>query len=1001
MPAGPSAKGDFEALQLKKGITMTVNLPVRALQSVRRTCAITHAFLACCLMALTASAVAQDYEPVDYLGHNTAVSVANGQIGITTPGSVNLGDFLIAQIAFTGGSGVNITEVPDNWQLLVREDRENVLGHAVYYKIVGNPGTIPAPGTAFQWVFDQNISAIGAITRYSGVNFNDPVQAIASEHGNSTAMKVPGVEVPEPGNVINLYAIGAVADVRKPGQTTLRYNVNNPDPVTVALRDYRVDNAPTSTGNDVVLGFADGSPPWITHTVAVRARVGSLTDPFNSLISADPVEIIADGSSTSTITVQARDAGGTNLTTGGDEVILETDAGTLLGSIVDNGDGTYTQQLESSTTAGTATVAGTINGFDIDDTATVDFVAGDADPLGSTIAAADSQLPADGSSGTQITVQVRDAQGNPVAESGLSVTLSTSAGTLADTSGSTDASGQFVTTLTASTSAETATVSGTLDSAAIGNNASVEFVDLTPPVDALQSTIVAADSTLVADGVDSTTVTVQIRDASGDPINRAGVSVELSANLGSLAETSGQTDGNGQFSTTLTAPTSVGTDTISGRVLGDDIGNTAQVDYIAGAAVKLRFGQQPAGGPAGDAFSASVEVVDTNGNLVSDASDSISLQLTQPDGATLMGTTTTAAASGTASFGDLAVDLAGDYTLTASASGLSAAVSQSFSITAGSASGTDSEITAAPDEVLANGVSTATITVQAQDAFGNPASESGLSVTLSTTLGTLADTSGTTDANGQFITTLASSATGTATVSGTLGGDAISNTASVSFVDPVTDAGSSSIAAADNELEADGVSSTTITVQVRDADGEPLAESGLPVTLSTTLGTLGDTSGTTDANGQFVTTLTSETAVGTAEITGTLGGNAIGNTASVVFVLTAGDTASAMVFEIQPTSSVQDFPIRGPLTVGFVDELGDPVTDDANITIEILSGPVGATLGGTTTLLSQDGFAIFSDLTLDMLGEYQLRATSQGMAPIDSNLFLVREDRLLHDRFQE
>jgi hypothetical protein len=977
---------------------MSVNQPVRALQSVRTTCAITHAFLACCLMALTASAVAQDYEPVDYLGHNTAISVANGQIGITVPDSINLGDFLIAQIAFTGGSSVNITDVPEDWQLLVREDRENALGHAVFYQIVGNPGTIPAPGTAFQWVFDQDISAIGAITRYSGVDFNNPVQAIASEHGNSTAMKVPGVDVPDPGNVINLYAIGAVADVRKPGSTTLRYNVNNPDPVTVALRDYRVDDAPTSTGNDVVLGFADGSPPWITHTVAVRARVGSLTDPFNSLISADPVEITADGASTSTITVQARDSDGNNIETGGANVIIETDAGTLLGSVVDNGDGTYTQQLQSSTTADTATVTGTIYGFDIDGSATVNFVAGEADAQGSTISAADSQLPADGASSTAITVQARDEFGNPIAAASLPVTLSTTLGSLGDDTGVTDSDGRFQTSLTSSVTTGIAQITGTLDNVSIGNTASVEFVDSN--IDPLESTITAAASQLTANGTDSTTVTVQLRDASGAEVEKAGVDVQVFADFGSLAPASGQTNASGQFSTTLTAPTTAGIDTISGRVLGDDIGNTAQVEYVAGAATRLRFAQQPADGQAGVPFSTSIEIVDANGNRVESASNSIAVQLTQPGDATLSGTLTVSAVNGLASFSDLSIDLVGDYSLTANTSGLTAAVSDSFRIDAGDVSGTNSEISADPGEVIANGASSATITVQAQDAFGNLASESGLAVTVSTTLGTLADTSGATDANGQFITTLTSSATGTATVSGTLGGDAISNTATVNFVDAVVDASSSSIEAADDELEADGVSSTAITVQVRDADGEPMAESGLPVTLSTTLGTLSDTSGTTDANGQFITTLTSETAVGTAEITGTLDGNAIGNTASVVFVLTTGDTASAMVFEIQPANSVQDFPIRGPLTVGFVDELGDPVTDDANITIEILSGPVGATLGGTTTLMSEDGFAIFSDLRLDMLGQYQLRATSGTMAPIDSNAFLVREDRLLHDRFE-
>lgn len=981
---------------------MSSNLPVRALMPVRRiTNTLTHAFLACCLMAVAANSVADQHEPVTYLGHNTAQSVAIGQIGITVPAGVNLGDFLIAQIAFTGGTEVQITDIPENWHLLVREDQGAGLGHAVFYKVVGNPGTIPPDGTAYQWVFDQDISAVGAITRYSGVNFNDPVQALESRKGNSTAMISPGVDVPDPGGVINLYAMGAIADITTPGEFTLRYTVNNPDPVSTGLRDFQVDDAPTSTSNHVALGFSPDNKPWVTHSVAVRARTESLADPFNSLISADPVEITADGESTSTITVQARDSLGNNIDTGGDDVIIESDAGTLLGSVVDHGDGTYTQQLQSSTAVDIATVSGTINGFDIDDSSTVSFVAGDANAGGSTVSAADSQLPADGVSSTAITVQVRDAQGNPVAEAGVNVTLSTTLGSLADEAGVTDGDGQFQTALTSSTVADTAIISGTLAGNPVGNTASVDFV--ATAIDPLNSTVTVADSQLTANGTDSTTVTVQLRDAEGNEVSEAGVDVNVFADLGSLTDDGGQTDANGQFSTTLTAPEAVGIDTVSGRVLGVDIDDTAQIEYVAGPATRLRFAEQPANGKAGVPFATAIEVTDANGNRVESATNDITVQLTQPGGASLSGTLTVSAVDGLASFNDLSIDLVGNYSLTASTSGLTAAVSNSFNIDAGDASGTNSEINASPEEIIANGVSTSSITVQAKDEFGNPASQSGLSVSLSTTAGTLTDASGTTDADGQFTTTLTSAtSTGTATVSGTLDGETIGNSATVAFVDATPDAGASTIEAADDELEADGESSTTITVQARDADGQPMAEADLPVTLSTTLGTLTDTDGTTDGNGQFITTLTSETVIGTAEITGTLNGEQIGNFASVAFVLTTGEDATALDFEIEPGDSIENFPVHGPVTVGFVDSSGIPVVDyDANITIEILTGPAGATLGGTTTIMSEDGFAIFADITLDMIGDYELRATSEGMAPADSNVFRVRVDGILQDRFEQ
>ena len=58
---------------------------------------------------------------------------------------------------------------------------------------------------------------------------------------------------------------------------------------------------------------------------------------------------------------------------GGSAVVLSTNLGSL-GSVTDNGDGTYTATLTSATAPGTATISGTINGQAMT-AATVNFVA--------------------------------------------------------------------------------------------------------------------------------------------------------------------------------------------------------------------------------------------------------------------------------------------------------------------------------------------------------------------------------------------------------------------------------------------------------------------------------------------------------------------------------------------------------------------------------------------------------------------------------------------------
>jgi hypothetical protein len=58
---------------------------------------------------------------------------------------------------------------------------------------------------------------------------------------------------------------------------------------------------------------------------------------------------LADGTSASTITMQARDANGNNLTTGGLTVTMSANGSATLSAVSDNADGTYTATITNST----------------------------------------------------------------------------------------------------------------------------------------------------------------------------------------------------------------------------------------------------------------------------------------------------------------------------------------------------------------------------------------------------------------------------------------------------------------------------------------------------------------------------------------------------------------------------------------------------------------------------------------------------------------------------
>ena len=83
----------------------------------------------------------------------------------------------------------------------------------------------------------------------------------------------------------------------------------------------------------------------------------------------------------------------------------------------------------------------------------------------------------------------------------------------------------------------------------------------------------------------------------------------------------------------------------------------------------------------------------------------------------------------------------------------------------------------------------------------------------------------------------------------------------------------STMSALPNEIKADGVSTSVITVTLRDPDGRKMLEGGDVVSLATTRGVLGTIQDLN--NGTYTASLTSATSQGTATITGAVNGSLI------------------------------------------------------------------------------------------------------------------------------
>ncbi|HEX6746985.1 MAG TPA: Ig-like domain-containing protein, partial [Longimicrobium sp.] len=146
---------------------------------------------------------------------------------------------------------------------------------------------------------------------------------------------------------------------------------------------------------------------------------------------------------------------------------------------------------------------------------------------------------------------------------------------------------------------------------------------------------------------------------------------------------------------------------------------SAAFNVTAGNASKLVFSVQPSNTTAGVAISPAVkvEIQDALGNLVTTATDNVSMAIgNNPAGGTLSGTTTVAAVGGVATFSNLSIDKAGTgYTLAATSGSLTGATSTAFDVGVGAPANV--VVTPARDTIPAGG--TAGFSATVTDAFGN------------------------------------------------------------------------------------------------------------------------------------------------------------------------------------------------------------------------------------------------------------------------------------------
>ncbi len=181
---------------------------------------------------------------------------------------------------------------------------------------------------------------------------------------------------------------------------------------------------------------------WLLVAPAAQAQLPAVS----IVLALQPSSIPADGSSTATATATVTDTV-TGFGVPGETVVFtSTDTGEKISGTTDNGDGTYTATITSSTTIGTPMITATDQTAGISDQRTLTQTLGP--PAHIALALLPSSIPADGASTSTATATVTDSAGHRVPGENVTFSSTDSGETI---SGTTDHSnGTYTATITSS-----------------------------------------------------------------------------------------------------------------------------------------------------------------------------------------------------------------------------------------------------------------------------------------------------------------------------------------------------------------------------------------------------------------------------------------------------------------------------------------------------------------------------------------------------------------------
>jgi Invasin, domain 3/Bacterial Ig-like domain (group 3)/Bacterial Ig-like domain (group 1) len=445
---------------------------------------------------------------------------------------------------------------------------------------------------------------------------------------------------------------------------------------------------------------------WLLAPAALAAGPATTVD-----VQLSPSTIVADGTSTTTATATVTDIGGNPVA--GDAVVFSSDGAQSFNPqpATDNGDGTYTTTITSSTTVGQPTITATDTATGANGQAILTQTVGPATHV--SVVLSSPEIVANGTSTTDATATVTDAAGHRL--TGEQVVFASDGAQSFNPQPATDnGDGTYTTTVTSSTAAGQATITATDTSPTPNVSGSATLQE--DPGPAASLSLQLSPTSIVADGGSTSTATATVTDAQGNRV--AGDTVSFTRT--DVGETiTGLTDhGDGTYTAQVRSSTTVGQSTITATDTSapGNVSDQATLTQTAGPATSVNLQLSPTSIVANGAATSTAIA------MVSDA-----------EGHPVAGETVGFSSSGAQTFGSVSDHHDGSYTVTITSStiaGQDAITATDTSVTP-SASGqatltqvpgpaTNVAVQVSPPSIIANGTSTSTIKATVTDAAGNP-----------------------------------------------------------------------------------------------------------------------------------------------------------------------------------------------------------------------------------------------------------------------------------------